>query len=608
MRLPRILALYAFAIALLLVWQRHRGLAYFDGSEFALNMETGGIAHAPGYPFYLMLGRGLHALGLDGFLAQFVISLAAYLVTAVLMWRTLRDVSKERTSDALAATLATLLFLTHALVLRYVMLPEVFLLNVALHGSLLYALVRWSRTLRLRWLALAGLSYGLGFAHHHTLALTLPGALLVLTIYRPARPTRAAGAFAGGFAIGALPILYLFHSLTPASRQTYYFVQTLDDLLAVLLRKGYGTFSLTAKGEGSGGFGELFRFVTQKIFMGTWGLGAVALAGLVPTIEKFCALPGPRAWAVLRRRPHLAFALPTMLAYLLVFLPRVNLPLTTAAYRGTFERFLIVPVWLLSLVAFEALRVLAPRWRRLSLGLGAVAALAGITSVMREGFRNDHLLEHQIARGYRTIFSASGAPSAPPKCAIFARADSLIFGLHYFNAHHAGPHCYVFTPVSFSGQFRAQEEEALQREVLGKEYAQVLAVYAGRPFPLIQLFFEALKARGFRLFLFYQPDFIAFYNSSFGYRPVGNILELMLSQEPARDLAETRQNFASYLEEAERWGSQLPRQASASAMLDEAVTQSFPQNLNEYPHFVTDDSESSHALRARAEALIKRLP
>ena len=42
---------------------------------------------------------------------------------------------------------------------------------------------------------------------------------------------------------------------------------------------------------------------------------------------------------------------------------------------------------------------------------------------------------------------------------------------------------------------------------------------------------DKLFAR-YRLFLFYQPDINVFYDSQLGYRPVGNILELVGDKDP----------------------------------------------------------------------------
>ena len=87
-------AFYAIAVAFLGVYigfvmaNRLRGLGYFDGSEYALHIQGGGIAHAPGYPLFTILGKVVHAFGADPFLSQQIISVVALSGAAIALYET----------------------------------------------------------------------------------------------------------------------------------------------------------------------------------------------------------------------------------------------------------------------------------------------------------------------------------------------------------------------------------------------------------------------------------------------------------------------------------------------------------------------------------------
>ena len=75
--------------SLAFIWKnRLPGLGYFDGSEYALHIAGGGIAHAPGYPLFTVLCRFIHTLGPDPFLSQQVLSMLALVVAGVALYKT----------------------------------------------------------------------------------------------------------------------------------------------------------------------------------------------------------------------------------------------------------------------------------------------------------------------------------------------------------------------------------------------------------------------------------------------------------------------------------------------------------------------------------------
>jgi hypothetical protein len=50
---------------------RHIGLGFFDASEYSSHIAGDGIAHAPGYPLYTLVGKALNLFLGNPFAAQF---------------------------------------------------------------------------------------------------------------------------------------------------------------------------------------------------------------------------------------------------------------------------------------------------------------------------------------------------------------------------------------------------------------------------------------------------------------------------------------------------------------------------------------------------------
>ncbi len=339
------------------------GLGFFDGSEYALHIQGGGIAHAPGYPLFTVLGKAIHAMGADGFLAQQLISVLALCVVAIALYKTFAlEVGANRPGFG-AAFAVSITGLGASYYLRlFAILPEVFLLNVGLFSLLILSITHFYHDPDARKLAIVFFVFGLGICHHHTLVFALPACLyLIAQKLRHLDWVKGLGFSIVGLALGCVPLVYLFAGQGTAEH-TYYRVHNVQSLLFVLLRKGYGTFHLSPlKSETD--IGGLYSLAFQGLLRNFNTLGLVAFAPLIllPFASKFSSRPSRKAPASTKdarkygwKSPSLIVAVSTLALFFVVFIPNCNLELGVRTYRTIFLRFLTVPCFLLTYLAFKA--------------------------------------------------------------------------------------------------------------------------------------------------------------------------------------------------------------------------------------------------------------
>jgi hypothetical protein len=216
-----------------------------DNSEFATLSVSGGAAHPPGYPLYLLWLRATAWLPGASPAHTAAISTAIIGALGVLV---LHAACRAWGARALAATVAVSIFATGPVVLRVVTEAEVFALN-----NLVVATVLWLAAargpLRASWRALLlGAIAGLGLANHLTCVLVAPIGLL--GIARAAhelrgggtRRLRAASCAIGlatlGAVLGLSPYAYLL--VAPDTPMSWGTVSDLRGLLAMFLREDYG--------------------------------------------------------------------------------------------------------------------------------------------------------------------------------------------------------------------------------------------------------------------------------------------------------------------------------------------------------------------------------
>ena len=159
------------------------GIGSGDTAEFQRVAPTLGVPHPTGYPLYTMLGWLWSRLPLGGTPAWrmnlFSASMAALAVGVLFL--AARALGQARVvAAAVALTLAvSFTFWSQATI------AEVYALAALIQALLILALLRWRRgrnpDVGRGWpLWVAGLLLGLGLAHHRTIILMIPGAVLFL--------------------------------------------------------------------------------------------------------------------------------------------------------------------------------------------------------------------------------------------------------------------------------------------------------------------------------------------------------------------------------------------------------------------------------------------
>ena len=597
------------ASAAFVLFNRLPGLGYFDGSEYALHIEGGGIAHAPGYPLYILLGKALVTLGADGFLAQQLISSASIVIAGYALYRTWTlEVGRTRAGFAPALAIA-LLSLGASYYLRlFAILPEVFDLNIALFALVMWAVTHYHYSSDPKSLGWLSLCFGMGLCHHHTLAFAVPGCLfVVLRKWQRISWAKALGYSSAGFAIGCLPLLYLFMDQNRIG-VTYYPVRDLNSLLFVLLRKGYGTFQLSPL-RNETDLAGLLALTGKALAANYHYIGLLLFAPLV-----LQAVRARRAcWEIPESShqnadyrwlsPSLLVAVSACLIFFLVFIPNCNLQLNIRSYQTIFLRFVTIPCFLLSYPIFKAALHawdLTAHWRAASRRQVMAAALLvlGLSAAVNSEalcYHHCDILDHHIKRGFDAIdrYVAPTPTDFDPsrrKCVIFAQGDTLLMGIKYYNHLVAKHPCFVLSPTSLSGQFLDRHELDLASHTLQVERRQLdTGELATHPEALLNLFLK-LDQRGYGLFVFSVTDYTEYFgkliaNSPFAYRPVGNILQIVTQTSAAWGMDQMYVAYQAYVDDLQRYLVRLQQARLPSVVVDSQANQALILNLADYAKF-----------------------
>ena len=150
------------------------GIGSGDTAEFQRVAPTLSVAHPTGYPLYTMLGWLWSRLPLGGTPAWRMNLFSA--CTAALAVGALFLAARALGQSRLVAAMAALTLAVSSTFWSQATLAEVYALAALIQALLILALLRWRQG---RWpLWVAGLLLGLGLAHHRTIILMIPGALV----------------------------------------------------------------------------------------------------------------------------------------------------------------------------------------------------------------------------------------------------------------------------------------------------------------------------------------------------------------------------------------------------------------------------------------------
>jgi hypothetical protein len=191
---------YLSTLAVDLTLSNHGG----DGGELITASFTLGVAHPPGYPIYIVLGKVFSMLPVGtiafryNLLSAVFMALAAGLVTAIVIRSSPRAIFARDIPSPFVAVAAGLTVAFTPLVWSQAVVTEVYALNLAFLAAFLLALTLKGEKAHF----LAGVLLGLSCASHATSLLLIPLALVAI-------PGNAWPSLAAGFLLGLAPLLLL---------------------------------------------------------------------------------------------------------------------------------------------------------------------------------------------------------------------------------------------------------------------------------------------------------------------------------------------------------------------------------------------------------------
>ncbi|HEY5951446.1 MAG TPA: DUF2723 domain-containing protein [Kofleriaceae bacterium] len=416
-------ALLALAALCIYVYVAPPFIVDGDNAEFATLSATGGVAHPPGYPLYVLYLRAMSWL--PGQTAAHTAALATALLGALTVFA-IHGACRAWGARPMSAALATALFAGAPIVMRLHSVAEVFALNNLIIATILW-LSAGAGPLRgtARVIAL-GLVAGLGIANQHTCVLLAPVGLYGAArgLRETAHPRMAVAM--GGIAtlgLGLLPYAYLLAA--PASGVSWGAPHTLADVVAHFTRADYGGLFAFSPTEGEVDVGaNLAAFATTVGRAWVWG---PALVGVV-ALGYFSARGSEResrwSWCLLAATWLLAGPLLSA---------RFNV-LPEGLGLAVVQRFHLFAVVLLAVpvaVGFDRMAELVQHRiaARLRLRAGtralAVAAVFAVTS----GLSLPYVAATQspaVERGISNMLY-----SMPAAAVILAVGDDIAYGTHY---------------------------------------------------------------------------------------------------------------------------------------------------------------------------------
>lgn len=353
-----------------------------DHGIFALIAAEGGYGHAPGYPLYSLILYGLGSLNIAD-LNWFTVSSAITAVIASFAVATWWFAARLWGASRAGAMSAALLFAFAPHVWFVHTQAEVFALNHLLVGAIV-AICSPRVDPKLSSVAGLGLLFGLAACHHHTAVFVIPlGCVLVWRAAVALGWLRTISSFVAAFGTGLLPLLWLpWIGLTKPERWHWGDPSTLQGFLDLLLRRDFGTFSLTVDAAD-------YAVLEQWRFLGNSLVDDFTLIGVLAALVGLALLPwrSHRAHSIALVVCLAAFG--PFFASLIGRLPEGINYLLIRKFHVGFEAMLTIPI-ALGFTRFCAW--LRPRWR-LSVP-AAIVAWMGFAGLPHQGALNDHAPDH----------------------------------------------------------------------------------------------------------------------------------------------------------------------------------------------------------------------
>lgn len=390
-----------------------------DCGEFATLFTEGGVAHPPGYPLYTLILRALSWLPATS-PAEGAAQATALIGTAAVYF--LYRAGRCWGAGEVAATAAAALFAFSSLMWRLSTQAEVFALNTLLAAGILALSGPSCRVQPAKRLAGLGLLAGLGIANHLSIVLLLPIGLWAMLRMARRREVRLAslGPAILLFAVGLLPYVYTVSiARAPSDRFVWGTATDIAGLWHHLLRVDYGMTQLAVGNAPPQPLPHVLLLGGHLAGDPFWLPGVLAGLAAVALLWRRGPLPG------LPAREETIALLTTLVLCGPLFVSRFNIA-PTAIGRQVVERFYLLPMLLVALLAGLGIEFLLQRWQpRPTVALWATAVLGLATALVS--------WPHVEAQHRGTVerYLKDTLRTAPKNAVILGTGDHRFYGFLY---------------------------------------------------------------------------------------------------------------------------------------------------------------------------------
>ncbi len=409
-----------------------------DPGEFQFAAWRLGLAHATGYPLYLLLGWAWqHALAVVGVNPAAALNAFSALAASagvglfgLLLLRWTRPVLGERAAGV--AVYGALLLAVNLTFWSQALIAEVYALHVVFMVLLWLAVHRFAAQPSGRRLLGTATLAGLALTHHAMTLLLLPALALYWVLARDRAQRIPPRAWAAALVAAALPLLlYLYIPLRSGPDASPWYHQPLGDSVLQLYGEGWDAFTAFISGRSiSVGFrepGDAWQQVGQAAWLWHYHFGWVGLVMMALGLV-WLAATGRRAllvatllYALLQQGFNLFYNIGDILVY---YIP---LYLTGAIWAACGLTGLISGVWSKTTAA-------PPAPGRAASVVGWVAAGALILLVLRDAPATAAAIDQSESRGARTRWEAILAAEPPPGAILISNDRDEMVPLFYLQA------------------------------------------------------------------------------------------------------------------------------------------------------------------------------
>ncbi len=394
-----------------------RDIVVGDSPELIMAAVTLGVAHAPGYPLFTMLGHlfSLLPFGSIPFRVNLLSVVCDALTIGVVYFSAFR-----LTRSRLAAAVAALLLAVNPIFWEWSLAAEVFPLNNLLAAVLILLLVAWHQhPERSAFLIAAFFVAGLALTNHQTIVLLGPAFCFILwrrRLFLLARPSLLAIGVAA-FVVGLLPYLYVPWAAAHHPVHNWGDVSSFHDLLRLIARRSYGSKLVTTPGYTGGPPWD--RLAALFISFGP-------VAGLLTVLGAIQAFQRTR-WYFWFSLVAFVFTGPFF-----VWITDLNLSAAPSALFVLQRFFLLSHIALAPLIGFGVLALAQFVARSTSAtALGALcivaACLVAAAIMAATNYRRIDQSQNLIARRFaQDVFNTT-----PPGSVLLVNGDGLAFPLMY---------------------------------------------------------------------------------------------------------------------------------------------------------------------------------